>query len=121
MALTKVAQTPQASGSNTASSTATSAELAIGYGVSIIAVITNGATGPTVACDFVVQVNSANSGTMYEYSRQTSSAANNAVSRFVVNLGIGAGGDWLNYKTVFTGNTGQTVTVQADACSTTAL
>jgi hypothetical protein len=121
MALTKSAQTPQASATNTAGSTATSSALAIGYGVSIIGKITNGATGPTVACDFVVQVSSDSGTTMIEYSRQTASAANNAVSTFVVNLGIGAGGDWGHYKTVFTGNTAQSVTVQADAESTTAL
>jgi hypothetical protein len=122
MALTKTPQTPQASASNTAGSTANSSAFDIGYGVSGLAQITNGGTGPTVACSFNLQVSNDGGTTWLTISSQTAGTANSATYTFPFSLGVGgAGGDWGKYRTQFTGNTGQTVTVQADAESTTAL
>lgn len=124
MALTKTAQTPQASTSRAAGAASTdSAWLAINYGVSGVAKVVNGATGPTVACDFAIEVAQDGSGTSAaEWSRQTASSVNAATTLLPFGLGVGgAGGDFSHYRTRFSGNTGQTVTVQADAMTTTAL
>jgi hypothetical protein len=56
VALTKSAQTVQASATNAAAATTNSSAFATNYGVSGVAKIINGGTGPTVACDFVLQV-----------------------------------------------------------------
>ncbi len=123
MALTRSAQTPQASASNAAAATANSAALAIGYGVSGIASITNGGTGPTIGCSFNLQVaNDGGAGTWFTISSQTAGTTAAGVYTFPFSIGVGgANGDWGHYRTQFTGNTGQAVTVQADAESTTAL
>lgn len=118
MALTKTAQTPQASATNAAAATATGSWLDVNYGVSGVAVVTNGGTGPTVPCDFVIEVSNDGGTTAFEWSRQTALAANSAVTRFPFALGIGNGGDFGKYRTKFTGNTVQGVTVQADAETT---
>ncbi len=122
MALTKSGQAVQASASNGAGSTTTGSSFAVGYGVSGVAMITNGGTGPTIGCDFVIQVSNDGGSTWFEWSRQTASVTNSAVSLFPFSLGVaGNGGDWDHYRSVFTGNTGQAVTVQCDAETTTAL
>ncbi len=122
MALTKTAQTVQASATNTAGSTTTSSAFAIGYGISGLAMVTNGATGPTVACDFVIDVSNDGGTTWFEWSRQTSGLGNNIVTRFAFSLALaGSGGDWTHYRVRFVGNTAQSVTVQCDASTTTAL
>lgn len=123
MALTKSAQTPQSSASNSAGGTTTGSWLAIGYGVSGVAKVTNAALGPTVGCDFVLEVAQDGSGTnVQELSRQTASNANSAVSNFPFAVGVGGNhGDWSHYRTKFTGNTGQAVTVEAQAMTVTAL
>ncbi len=120
MALSKTAQTVVASASNTAGSTTTSSAFDTDYGVSGVAKITNGGTGPTVGCDFVIEVSNDGS-TWFEWSRQTASVTNSAVTLFPFRLGIGNGADFQAYRVKFTGNTGQTVTVQCDAEVTTAL
>jgi hypothetical protein len=121
MALTKSLQAPQASASNAAGATATGSALATNYGVSGVALITNGATGPTVGCDFVIDVSNDGGTTWFEWSRQTAATTNSAVTRLAFALAIGAGADFGHYRTRFTGNTGQACTVQADAETTTAL
>lgn len=124
MALTKSAQTPQASTSRAAGAGSTdSSWLAIGYGVSGVGKITNGATGPTVACDFVLEVAQDGSGTgAQEFGRQTAPTTNGAATSFPFGLGVGGlGGDFSHYRTRFSGNTGQAVTVEAQAMTTTAL
>lgn len=121
MALNKTAQTVQASASNTAGSTTTSSAFDINYGVSGVATIANGGTGPTVACDFIVELSSDGGTTWYEWTRQTAGTASSTTYRFPFALGIGAGGDFGKYRVKFTGNTAQTVTVQADAQTTATL
>ncbi len=122
MALTKSTQSVQASASNAAAATTTSSSFAINYGVAGVALITNGATGPTVACDFVVEMSNDGGTSWFEWSRQTAGVTNAGVYRFPFTFGVGGGGgDWDHYRTKFTANTAQAVTVQADACTTTAL
>jgi hypothetical protein len=122
MALTKVSQTPQASATNAAGVTATGAWLATGYGVSGVAQITNGGTPPAAPCNFIIEVADDNTGTnAVEWLRQPGDIIASSVNQFQLTLGIGAGADYPYYRTKFTGNTGQSVTVQANASSTTAI
>lgn len=124
MALTKSAQTPQASTSRAAGAASTdSAWLAIGYGVSGVAKITNGATPPTFGCDFVIEVAQDGSGaSAAEWQRGNGGTVASAITPIAFGLGVGgSGGDFSHYRTRFSGNTGQSVTVEAQAMSTTAL
>lgn len=120
MALTKSYSAALASTTNTAGSTTNSSTLTVGYGLSIVAKITNGGTGPTVACDAVLQV-SHDGSTWQEWDRRTAGVTASTTYNFSFRLGIGDGGDWLNARVQFTGNTAQSVTCQADCESTTAL
>jgi hypothetical protein len=107
---TKTYRTLQASASNTAGSTTTGTGLSLltALGGTLVAVITNGGTGPTVACDLVVEVSGDNS-TWYEFARMTSQTGNSTVTTFRVRVPESV----LYVRSRFTGNTGQTVTVEA--------
>lgn len=110
MAASKTKRSILASTSNTAGSTTNSTESdqSAAYGCAVVGKITNGGTGPTVACDMVVYVGGA-TGEKFEYSRQTATVTASAVAVFVVPLPA-----WAMFVNVtFTGNTGQTVTVEA--------
>jgi hypothetical protein len=110
MAATKAASTIQTSATNTAGSTATSSavDLTTAYGMLVTAKITNGGTGPTVACSFKVEVSNDNSAwkTLAEYAAGTTASA---VYEFAVDVPMST----MYARTVFTGNTGQSVTVEA--------
>ena len=110
MAATKSAVTIQTSASNTAGSTTTASavDLTTAYGMLITGKITNGGTGPTVACDFVVEVSNDNSA-WKTLARYTAGTTNSAVYEFAVDVPQST----MYARTVFTGNTGQTVTVEA--------
>lgn len=110
MPATKAASTIQASGTNTAGGTTTSSavDLTTAYGMLITAKITNGGTGPTVACDFVVEVSNDNSA-WKTYARYSAGTANSGVYEFAVDVPMAT----MYARTVFTGNTGQSVTVEA--------
>lgn len=121
MALTKSAQSVQASATNTAGSTTTSSAFAINYGISGVALITNGGTGPTVACDFVIEMSNDGGTTWFEVDRRSAGVTASTTYRFPFTFGPGGlGGDWTHYRIKFTGNTAQSVTVQCDASTTTA-
>ena len=109
---TKAGTTVQSSVSNSAGGTTTSTarDRTAKFGALVTGIVTNGATGPTVPCDFVVQI-SIDGTNWEEFNRQSTSAANNAVSvRHCIVP------DYVRYyRTVFTGNTGQAVTVEAKA------
>ena len=122
MALAKTAQAAQASTSNAAGATTNGASFAVNYGVSGLAQITNGGTGPTIACSFNMQVSNDGGTTWFTISSQTAGVTAGAAYLFPFSLGVcGANGDWGNYRVQFTGNTGQGVTVQADAETTVTL
>lgn len=121
MSLSKTGQTPQASASNGAGSTTNGSSQAINYGVSGVGKVTNGGTGPTVGCDFVIEVSNDGGTTWFEWSRQTAGTTSSTAYLFPFALGIGSGGDFDHYRTKFTGNTGQAVTIEADAETTVTL
>ena len=104
-----------------AGSTTTPTSSAIGYGVSGIASITNGSTAPGATCNFLIYVSYDNS-TFYLYSSQAGPV--NVSSTYTFNYSLapgGNGGDWLYYYIQFTGNTGQSVTVQCNSVQTTGI
>jgi hypothetical protein len=111
MAISKATQSFQASATNTAGSTTTGtgADLTAAYETVMVGKITNGATGPTVACDFIVDVSNDNSDWM-EFARFTAGVANNGVYYFPCYIPPGV----MYARSRFTGNTGQSVTVECD-------
>jgi hypothetical protein len=108
----KTGRTLQASASNGAGSTTngTAWNLTTALGGVMTALITNGGTGPTVGCDFVVQI-SADGAAWKEFSRQTAGVANSGAYSFAVTLPPGV----MYARPVFAGNTGQAVTVESFA------
>ena len=108
--VTKTLRTLQASASNTAGSTTTGTalDLTTKFGGLATLKVTNGGTGPTVACDAILEVSGDNS-TWYEYSRATAGTANSGAYVFPVEIPIGI----MYLRSKFTGNTGQSVTVEA--------
>lgn len=123
MALTKspTARAVLASVSNAAGDTKTSAGFLVGYGVSGVATITNGATGPTVECTVRIEFSADNSAWVTGPVLGGGGTANSAVTWIPYALGIGSHGDWAYYRLVFTGNTGQAVTVEAADSSTSGI
>lgn len=118
MAASKTSRTIQASATNTAGSTTNGTELDLStkYGALVCAKITNGGTGPTVGCDFVVYVGES-TGTKREFSRQTAGTTNNGVYEFVVEVPPAA----MFVNVTFTGNTAQSVTVECYAQELTSI
>lgn len=112
MPATKNARTLVASTSNGAGGTTNGTEwnLSTAYGGIVAAKVTNGGTGPTVGCDFVVYVGEA-TGVKREFSRQTAPTGNGAVQEFVVEIPPGV----MFVNVTFTGNTVQAVTVESYA------
>jgi hypothetical protein len=98
--------------SNTAGSTTTSTslDLTTANGAVILANITNGGTGPAIGCSVTINVSSDNS-TWKRFATATAGTANNGV--YWVPIEIPQAIMWA--QVVFSGNTGQTVTVEATA------
>lgn len=125
MALTKSgsARTVQASATNAAGATTTTSWLAINCGVSGIALVSNGGTGPDPECqvraEFSADGSTAAAG--YVLLGGGGRSANAATPVPYTFAPAGAGGDWAYYRLVFTGNAGQPVTVQASDSTTTSL
>lgn len=109
MAATKTSKTILASTSNGAGSSTNGTEwnASTAYGGVVCGKVTNGATGPTVGCDFVVYIGEA-TGIKREFSRQTAPTGNNAVQDFAVEIPPGV----MFVNVTFIGNTGQPVTVE---------
>lgn len=125
MALTKVTVAAQASASNTAGSTTTGSWINVGsstyaaYKMSLLAKVTNGGTGPTVGCTVRVDLSPDNGTTVY-------TGAGGSYLAGTANSGVYAASfdlpeDTMYVRVAFTGNTGQTVTVQSDLTLLTAL
>lgn len=107
---TKTARTFQSSTSNGAGSTTTGSavNLTTALGCVVTMRITNGATGPTVGCSARIEVSNDNS-TWRTFFEAVATNAANAVTDFAVELPAAI----MHARSVFTGNTGQAVTVEA--------
>lgn len=112
MAATKTSKTILASSTITAGTPTNGTEwnASTAYGGIVFAKITNGGTGPTVGCDFVVYLGES-TGTKREFSRQTAPTTNSAVQEFAVEIPPGA----MFINVTFTGNTAQNVTAECYA------
>lgn len=110
MPAAKTASSYIASASNGAGSTTTGStvDLSSKYDAVFQARVTNGATGPTAVCRFVVEI-SVDGSTWRVFSEQWASGAANAVSDFAVQLPFAI----KTARGLFTGNTGQAVTVES--------
>lgn len=121
MALTKSTSVAQSSASNSAGGTTTGSwiDLTGAYKASILALIANGGTGPTVGCTARVDLSPDNGTTVYVGAggRYTAGVANSGTYSALFDLPE----DTMYARVVFTGNTGQAVTVQADVTKVTAL
>jgi hypothetical protein len=109
---TKTAKTLQASISNAAGATKTGDAVDLRTAVGdllVTAIVTNGGTGPTIACDFIIQVSNDNS-VWREYCRLTAGVTSSTTYTFCVLVPAPA----MYVRSVFTGNTGQAVTVAAE-------
>jgi uncharacterized membrane protein len=120
MAATKVGSTLVASVASTAGSAlnaqAGSKDLTTAYGAVITAKVTNGATGPTIAC--VVEIDYSVDGTTWKIAQQvTASLGNSVVATFVFEIPVKV--MWVRIG--FGGNTGQAVTVEAQIHVVTAI
>ena len=108
---TKTFRTLVAAGTSNAAgdtTTGTTWNLSSALGGLLTASVTNGGASPTVGCDLVVQVSG--DGTSWkEYTRQSSSLTASGVTAFAVELPAGV----MQARALFTGNTGQAVTVEA--------
>jgi hypothetical protein len=102
MAATKTARTLQASASNAAGATATGTalDLTTKYGLLVTGQVTNGATGPTVACTFSIEVSNDNS--VWRPFFSGTAALGNAV---VTNWTVSIGPEVMYVRSKFTGNT----------------
>ena len=125
MALTKSSAMVTLLGSTalTPGNSVNSASISIGYGCSIIANVTNGATGPTIGCSCMLQVSADNTTWLGTDDQRTAATTANGSTFFCFNLGVGGNdnGDWNYARIAFSGNTAQNVTVQAHASATSAI
>lgn len=122
MALTKSNRTPQSSTTCTAGGTQSGSSSSLNYGVSGVAKITNGGSAPTTPCGLYLDFSPDNGTTWYAGPLiGVADVVASSVTLIPYALGIGAGGDWTHYRPRFTGNTGQSVTVEAQDSTTTAL
>lgn len=119
MALTKADTTFVTSQSCSAGGTVTGSlvDLSAVYETDLQMQITNGATGPTVACSAILEITMDGGTTWFERARWTAGVANSGVYPFADRIPIGVQGA----RVKFTGNTGQAVTVVALASTVTAL
>lgn len=110
MAVSKTARTLQASATNTAGSTTTGSavNLTTALGLAVTAKVTNGGTGPTVACSVYIDVSNDNS-TWATWASGIAGVANSGVYEFSWELPP----QIMYARARFTGNTGQSVTVEA--------
>jgi hypothetical protein len=107
---TKTARTLQASATNTAAGTTTgsSLDLTTKFGGLATLIVTNGGTGPTIACDAILESSRDNTN-WHELTRQT--AGTTLSTAYTFNVEVPASVMYLRSK--FTGNTAQSVTVEA--------
>lgn len=121
MALSKSTTAAQASASNSAGGTTTGSWIDVtgAYSVSVEAKITNGGTGPTLAASVAIDLSPDNGTTVYAAAggKKVAGTTNSATYTFLFSLPP----DTMYLRAVFTDNTGQAVTVQADVTKITAI
>jgi hypothetical protein len=110
MSAVKAATTLQASASNGAGATTTSSavNLTTAYSATILARVTNGGTAPTAPCAATVNISSDGS-TWRQYAQQTAGLVASSVYPMAFDLPMSV----MYAQVVFSGNTGQAVTVEA--------
>lgn len=108
--VTKPARTLQASVSNPAGSTTTGSAVDLTTAPAALATarITNGPTGPTAPCEFILEI-SADGAAWREFARQTAGATAATSYDFAVEIPAAV----MHVRSVFAGNTAQAVTVEA--------
>ena len=118
MATTKIDITLEASSSNAAGATKTGTGVDVSdeYGAIVSVKVTNGATGPTIACLAKIQVSNDNSA-WFEFWEARSALGNNEVSEWAV--AIPAAVQFI--RSIFDENTAQAVTVEAIGSSISAV
>lgn len=121
MAITHATVAAQASASNSAAGTTTGSwiDLTAAYKASILAKITNGGTGPTVACTASIDLSPDNGTTVYAGAGGSYQAGVTASTTYAAEFSLPE--DTMYARTVFTGNTAQAVTVQADVTKLTGI
>lgn len=110
MAVSKTARTLQSSTSNSAggTTTGTAVNLTTALGMTVTAKMTNGATPPTVACTCRIEISNDNTNWKI-YQTVTGDTGASTVNEWTFNLPPPV----MHARSVFTGNTGQAVTVEA--------
>lgn len=110
---TKTGLVVQASTSVAAGGTQDSAARSVSgkFGALVSMKVTNGATGPTVGCNAIIQVRHSATGDWYIFRSFRAKNADNAVSEFTRRVPP----ETYEYRTRFTEHTGQAVTVVAEA------
>lgn len=119
MALSKSGQLSSGLTPCAAGATAYGATFPTNYGVSGVARITNGGTPPTTPCGVYLDFSADGSAWVNGPMIGVADLVANSVTAVPFAIGVGSGADWAYYRVRFTGNTGQSVTVQADASTTT--
>lgn len=110
MGAVKSSATLQASASNGAGATTTSAtvNLSTSYSAIVLAKVTNGATAPTLPCAATVNI-SPDGSTWRQYAQQTAGLSASTAYPMAFDLPISV----MFAQVVFSGNTAQAVTVEA--------
>ena len=93
-----------------ADTTSSVVDLQDGYNSGVLVKITNAATGPTVAAQFIVYISADNSNWYSLVGAFVASLGNSVVSQWAINIPI-----WAKYLKIVAGsNTGQNVTIRAE-------
>lgn len=118
MAATKSGTVLQTSASNAAGATknSTAIDLSTAYGAVITALITNGGTGPTLPCAATLQI-SPDGSTWKTWAQGTAGLTASAAYSFAWEVPPPV----MQARVSFSGNTGQAVTVEAQAQALTSL
>lgn len=108
----KAALSPQASATNTAGGTTTGSaiDLTTAFGATIRGKCTNGVPGPTVGCTFRVEISNDNSD-WWTFSSEIAPTTSSLVYYYQP---VVLPPEIMYVRTVFSGNTGQSVIVESD-------
>lgn len=121
MTIAHAASVAQASATNTAAGTTTGSwvDLTAAYESTLLALVTNGGTGPTVGCTARVDLSPDNGTTVYTGSGGSFLAGVTASTTYTAAFPLPPG--TMYARVVFAGNTAQSVIVQADITKLTGI